>query len=122
MQSAGRLKSLERNEKFWQTAQKFCRRTIECYAIQFQEISQQKNIINSRKLGQEEKILVQKEIHNILKKATAKTQNHLEGEFITNFSAIYQDGRGVPTSNKLETPKSVYTLPALQDRELSLSR
>ena len=48
---------------------------------------------------------MQKKIHNILNKGTtAKTQNHLEGEFITNFSAIYQDGGGgggLPTSNKL---------------------
>ena len=55
------------------------------YTIPFHEIPQQKNIPHSSKLSQEEKILVEKEIHEMLNKwVIVKTLNHLEGEFISN--------------------------------------
>ena len=41
---------------------------VEGYTIPFHEIAQQENIPNSPKLSQEEKILVQKEIHEMLNK------------------------------------------------------
>ena len=88
------------------------------YAIPFY---QQKNIPNSPKSSQEERILVQKELHKILNTgAIVETLKHLEGEFINLFLVGKENGEG-PTSNNLETPKSVHTLPALQDGSFVLS-
>ena len=84
---------------------------MEGYAIPFHEIYQQKNIPNSPKSSQEGRILVQKEVHKILNTgAIVETLKHLEGEFINLFLVGKKDGgggMGGPTSNKLETPKSI---------------
>ena len=62
---------------------------VEGYTITFQKIPQQKNILNSPKLSQEEKILVEKEIHEMLnKRAIVETPKHLEGHFISNLSLV----------------------------------
>ena len=51
----------------------------------FHKIIQQKNIPIYPSLRQEEKILLQKKIHEMLNKgATVETPNHLEGKFITS--------------------------------------
>ena len=56
------------------------------------------------------------------KEAIVETPNQLEGEFISNLFLVgKKDGEGGPTSNKLETLKSVHTLPALQDGGFALS-
>ena len=67
---------------------------VEGYTIPFHEIPQQENIPNSPKLSQEERILVQKEIHKMLNKgAIVETQNYLEGEFFSNpFLVEKKDG------------------------------
>ena len=71
---------------------------VEGYRIPFHEILQQKNIPNSLKLSQEEKILVQMEIHKMLNKgAIVETPNLLEeGEFIRNLQPFScgEKGRG----------------------------
>ena len=53
--------------------------------------------------------------------AIVKTPNHLEGKFIRNHFLVEKKIWGKPTSNKLETPKSVRTLPALQNGGFALS-
>ena len=78
--------------------------------------------LNSLKLTQEEKILVQKEIHEMLnKEAILETPNHLEGEFICNLLLVKKKRWGESTSNELETPRAVHTLPSLQDEGFAVS-
>ena len=69
---------------------------VEGYRIPFHEILQQKNIPNSPKLSQEEKILVQMEIHKMLNKgAIVETPNLLEeGEFIRNLQPFSRGEKG----------------------------
>ena len=55
------------------------------------------------------------------KGAIAEIANHLEGEFMSNLFLMEKKDGGESTSNKLETPKSVHTLPALQDGGFALS-
>ena len=58
---------------------------VEGYITLFHKIIQQKNIPIYPSLRQEEKILLQKKIHEMLNKgATVETPNHLEGKFITS--------------------------------------
>ena len=65
----------------------------EGYAIPFYEIPQQKNILNSPILIQDEKILIQKEIHKMLNRGTiVETSNRLEGEFISNLFLVEKSG------------------------------
>ena len=106
VQLVGRLKNFIENWKILTNDTEILS-LVEGYTIPFHEIPLQKNIPNSPKLSQEEIILVQMEIHEMLNQgAVVETPNHLEGE---------------PTSNKLETPKSVHTLPALEDGRFALS-
>ena len=74
---------------------------VKGYTISFHEIPQQKNIPNSPKVSQKEKILVQKEIYEMLnKRAIVETPNHLEGELISNlFLVEKKDGRTRPVIN-----------------------
>ena len=74
---------------------------VEGYTIPFYEIPQQKNIPNSSKLSQEEKILVQKETHEMLNKgAIVETPNHLEREFISKLLLVEKkDGGNRPVIN-----------------------
>ena len=68
---------------------------VEGYTILFHEIPQQKNIPNSTKLSQQEKVLVQKEIHKMLnKEAIVETPNHLEGEFTSNLFLVEKKDGG----------------------------
>ena len=55
------------------------------------------------------------------KEAIVETPNQSEGEFISNLFLVGKKDGGGPTSNKLETLKSVHTLPALQDGGFALS-
>ena len=88
---------------------------MEGYTISFHEIPQQINIPNSPKLSQKEKILAQKEIHEMLNKgAIAETQTTWKGNYQQSFSDR-EKRWGKSTSNKLEAPKSVHTLTALED-------
>ena len=106
VQLAGRLKNFIENWKILTNDTEILS-LVEGYTIPFHEIPLQKNIPNSPKLSQEKMILVQMEIHEMLNQgAVVETPNHLERE---------------PTSNKLETPKSVHTLPALEDGRFALS-
>ena len=93
MQLAGRLKNFIENWKILTNDTEILS-LVEGYAIPFHEIPQQKNIPNSPKLSPEEKILVQKEIHEMLNKGViVETRNHLEGEFISNlFLVEIKDG------------------------------
>ena len=114
VQLAGRLKNFIENWKILTNDTEILS-LVEGYTIPFHEIPQQKNTPNSPKLSQEEKILVQKEIHEMLNKgAIVETPNHLEGEFISNlFLVEKKDGGNRPVINLkhlnqlCETPKSV---------------
>ena len=68
---------------------------LEGYTITFHNIYQQKNILNSPKLSQEEKILVQKENQEMLNKRAiiVETPNHLEGELIRNVFLVEKKDR-----------------------------
>ena len=90
---------------------------VEGYKIPFHEIPQEKNILNSRKLSQEEKILGQKETHEMMSKKAIGSGG---GIYQQSFSRR-EKKMGEPTSNKLKTPESVHTLPALQCGGFSLS-
>ena len=84
VQLAGRLKKFIENPNIL-TNDTEVLSLVEGYATSFHEVLQQKNITNSPKLGQEEKILVLKKIHKMLNKgAIVETPNHLEGECISN--------------------------------------
>ena len=84
VQLAGRLKKFIENPNIL-TNDTEVLSLVEGYATSFHEVLQQKNITNSPKLGQEEKILVLKKIHKMLnKRAIVETPNHLEGEFVSN--------------------------------------
>ena len=74
---------------------------VEGCTVPFHKIPQQKNIANSPKVIQEEKILVQKEIHKVLNKgAIVGIPNHFEEEFINNlFLAEKKDGENRPVIN-----------------------
>ena len=121
VQLAGRLKNFIENWKILTNDTEILS-LVEGYTIPFHKIPQQKNIPNSPKLNQEEKILVQKKIREMLNKgAIAEIANHLEGEFMSNLFLMEKKDGGESTSNKLETPKSVHTLPALQDGGFALS-
>ena len=95
MQLAGRLKNFIENWKILTNDTEILS-LVEGYTILFHKIPRQKNIPNSSKLSQEEKVLVQKEIHEMLNKgAIVETTNHLEGEFISNlFLLEKKDGGG----------------------------
>ena len=43
------------------------------------------------------------------KGAIVETPKYLNGEFISNHFLVEKEEEGEPTSNKLETPKSVHT-------------
>ena len=64
MQLAGRLKNFTENQNILTNNTEILS-LVEGYTIPFHEIAQQKSISNSPKLSQEEKILVQKEIHEM---------------------------------------------------------
>ena len=82
VQLAGSLKNFIENWKILTNDTEILS-LVEGYTIPFHEIPQQENIPNSPKLSQEERILVQKEIHKMLNKgAIVETQNYLEGEFL----------------------------------------
>ena len=84
VQLAGRLKKFIENPNIL-TNDTEVLSLVEGYATSFHEVLQQKNITNSPKLGQEEKILVLKKIYKMLnKRAIVETPNHLEGEFVSN--------------------------------------
>ena len=88
VQLEGRLKNFIENWKVLTNDTEILS-LVEGYTIPFHEIPQQKNIPNSPKLSQEEKILVQKEIHEMLNKgAIVETPNHLEGQFISNLFLV----------------------------------
>ena len=109
VQLAGRLKYFIENWKILTNDTEILS-LVEGYITPFHKIPQQKNIPDSPKLSQEEKILVQKEIHEMSnKRAIAENPNSLEGEFISNLFLVKKKRWGEPTSNKLETPKSVHT-------------
>ena len=95
VQLAGRLKNLKKNWKVLTNGTEILS-LAEGYTISFHEIPQQKKIPNSTKLSQEEKILVQKDIHKILnKRAIVETPNQWEGEFISNLFLVQKkDGGG----------------------------
>ena len=93
VQLAGSLKNFIENWKILTNDTEILS-LVEGYTIPFHEIPQQENIPNSPKLSQEERILVQKEIHKMLNKgAIVETQNYLEGEFFSNpFLVEKKDG------------------------------
>ena len=93
VQVAGSLKNFIENWKILTNDTEILS-LVEGYTIPFHEIPQQENIPNSPKLSQEERILVQKEIHKMLNKgAIVETQNYLEGEFFSNpFLVEKKDG------------------------------
>ena len=84
---AGKLKNFT---EYWKIIS-----LLEGYTITFHKIYQQKKILNSPKLSQKEKILVQKENHKMLNKRAiiVETPNHLEGELISNVFLIEKKDR-----------------------------
>ena len=79
VQLVGRLKTFIENWKSLTNDTEILS-LVEVYTVPFHEIPQQKNILDSPKLSQEEKIKVQKKIHEMLNKGTiVETPKHLEG-------------------------------------------
>ena len=94
VQLAGSLKNFIENWKILTNDTEILS-LVEGYTIPFHEIPQQENIPNSPKLSQEERILVQKEIHKMLNKgAIVETQNYLEGEFFSNLFLVEKKDGG----------------------------
>ena len=121
VQLAGKLKNFIENWKILTNDTEILS-LVEGYKIPFHEIPYQKNIPNSPKLCQKQKVLVQKETHEMLNKgAIIEAPKHLEGKFNSNLFLVEKKDEGEPTSNKLCKPKSVHTLPALQDGGFALS-
>ena len=88
VQLPGRLKNFIENWKIL-TNETQILSLVESYTTSLHKIPQQENITSSPKLSQEEKILVLKEIHEMLNKGTiVETPNHLEGEFIRNLFLV----------------------------------
>ena len=118
MQLAGKLKNFIEN---WKTLTNNTEvlSLVEVYSI---PLSSTEKHPKFSKIMSGNKIIVQKVHHEMLNKGTiVKTPNHLEWEFIRNHFLVEKKIWGKPTSNKLEIPKLVRALPALQDGGFALS-
>ena len=94
---------------------------VEGYTIPFYEISQQKNIPNSPKLRQEEDSSTEGNSRDVKQGSHCRDPKLLGSGIYQQLFSRREKGWGQPTSNKLETPKSFHTLPALQDGGFALS-